>query len=78
MTCHYLWLSSHIQNVLQYAKHAKGSGGMPPRKIIFKLQRLRSHLRMGSWKRRIWLDADADTDIFKKHFYIYITVIFHT
>jgi len=35
---------------------------------------------MGSWKRRIWLDTDVDTDTdnFKIHFYIYTTLIFHT
>ena len=32
---------------------------------------------VGSWKRRIRSDADTDADIFKKHFYIYVTVIFH-
>ena len=34
---------------------------------------------MGSWKRRIRSDTDVDTntDIFKIHFYIYKTVIFH-
>ena len=32
----------------------------------------------GSWKRRIRSDADTGADIFKKHFYIYVTVIFHT
>ena len=39
-----------------------------------------SWLLGGSWKRRIRsdTDADTDTDIFKKDFYIYITVIFHT
>ena len=30
----------------------------------------------GSQKRQIW--SDTDTDIFKTHFYIYTTVIFHT
>ena len=34
--------------------------------------------KVGSWKRQIRLDADAETDIFKKHFCIYITVVFHT
>ena len=42
-----------------------------PQSVKFACLRL-----WGGWKRRTRSDMDADTDIFKKHFYIYITVIF--
>ena len=50
-----------------------GGGGLT-------LPNYRNKSGSGSWKRRVRSDADtdADTNIFKKEFYIYITVIFHT